>query len=121
MKTQRGFTLLEVLIALAVLAVLMIGLLKISAANAQNLWYLENKTLAATVAANRAVEMRLQRLHQESSSGWEEMGGRRWQWRAERLTQQNLPGVLRYRIDVLLERDPTPYISLSVDVLEANS
>lgn len=115
---HAGFTLLEVLIALAVLAVLMMGLLKISAANAQNLWYLENKTLAATIAANHAAEMRLQDQQQESADGWDEMAGRRWHWQADRLAMSPMAGVQRYRIDVTLQDDPSPYASLIIDLAE---
>ncbi len=115
---EIGFTLLEVLIALAVLAVLMMGLLKISAANAQNLWYLENKTLAATVAANHAAELRLQDEQAESADGWDEMAGRRWHWQADRLTMSPLDGVQRYRIDVSLQDDPQPYASLIIDLAD---
>lgn len=116
--TQSGFTLLEVLIALAVLALLMMGLLKISAANAQNLWYLENKALAATIAANHAAEMRLQDQQQESADGWDEMAGRRWHWQADRLVMSPLDGVQRYRIDVSLQDDPQPYASLIIDLAD---
>jgi general secretion pathway protein I len=115
---QAGFTLLEVLIALAVLAVLMMGLLKISAANAQNLWYLENKTLAATIAANHAAEIRLQAEQQESVDGWDEMAGRRWHWQADRLAMSPMDGLQRYRIDVRLQDDPSPYASLIIDLAE---
>lgn len=115
-----GFTLLEVLIALAVLAVLMMGLLKIAAANSKNLWYLENKTLAATVAANRAAELRLQTERREISDGWEDMAGRRWHWQIGRLAQSPLPGVSRYRIDVFLQDDPQPYASLWTDLADAS-
>lgn len=115
-----GFTLLEVLIALAVLAVLMMGLLKIAAANSKNLWYLENKTLAATVAANRAAEWRLQHEHAESADGWEAMAGRRWRWQIGRLAQSPLPGVLRYRVDVFLQDDLQPYAQVWIDLAEAS-
>lgn len=117
---QAGFTLLEVLIALAVLAVLMLGLLKITAANTQNLWYLENKTLAATVAANQAAELRLQGQLLESLDGWEEMAGRRWHWQANRLAMSPLAGVQRYRIDVSLQDDPAPCASLTIDWAEGS-
>jgi len=111
-----GFTLLEVLIALAILAVLMMSLLKIAAANARNLWYLENKTLAATVAANHAAELRLQTQRPETADGWDEMAGRLWHWRVGRDALAPLQGVQRYRIDVFLQDDPSPYAGLALDL-----
>lgn len=119
-RRVAGFTLLEVLIALAVLAVLMMGLLKIAAANSKNLWYLENKTLAATVAANCAAEWRLRSEHAESEDGWEEMAGRRWHWQIGRLAQSPMPGVARYRVDVFLQDDPQAYAELWLDWADAS-
>ena len=110
---SAGFTLLEVLIALALLAILMAVLIKISADNTQNLWYLENKTIAAQVAANHAVQLRLDREAPEKSDGWDSMAGRRWYWQARRDVAGTLDsGVRRYRIEVFLEGDQAPYAGL---------
>jgi general secretion pathway protein I len=112
-KNSTGFTLLEVLIALALLAILMAGLIKISADNTQNLWYLENKTLAAIVAANHAIELRLGRETPESVDGWDSMAGRRWYWQAKRDVMQSMDkGIWLYRIEVFLEGDKSPYAGL---------
>lgn len=108
-----GFTLLEVLIALALLAILMAGLIKITAANTKNLWYLENKTLAVTIAANHAVQLRLAKERPESQDGWEQMAGRRWYWQAKRDVTPTLGGaVWAYRIEVFLEGDKAAYAGL---------
>ncbi|OAI07791.1 type II secretion system protein GspI [Methylomonas methanica] len=108
-----GFTLLEVLIALALLAILMAGLIKITADNTKNLWYLENKTIAATIAANHAVQLRLATEKPENQDGWEEMAGRRWYWQAKRGVTPGLDGAIwDYRIEVFLEGDKSPYAGL---------
>ncbi len=105
-----GFTLLEVLIALALLAILMAGLIKITADNTKNLWYLENKTIAATIAANHAAQLRLATEKPENQDGWEEMAGRRWYWQAKRGVTPGIGGsVWDYRIEVFLEGDKSPY------------
>lgn len=120
MNRTGGFTLLEVLIALALLAILMAGLIKITADNTQNLWYLENKTLAATIAANHAVQLRLDKEKPESLDGWETMAGRRWYWQAKRGVSPVMGGVWRYSVEVFLEGDKLPYGGL-VSLIPVNS
>ena len=109
-KTQ-GFTLLEVLIALAILAILMASTIKITANNISNLVYLENKTLAAIIASNHEVAMRLTAAKPESLEGWDQMAGRRWYWTLKRRLS-GIKGVLNYRIEVFLEGDKEPLVSL---------
>lgn len=116
-RTRRayGFTLLEVLIALAILAIVLVSAIKITADNIQNLWYLENKTLAAVIANNHAVEMRLAKEKPETQDGWDDMAGRHWYWQVRRNTS-SIVGLWRYRIEVFLEGEKTPYFSLISDV-----
>lgn len=81
-KSQFGFTLLEVLVALAVLAVAGSGLLYASNENLKNAAYLENKTLATWVAQNKITDLRLQDHERERiRSGTETVAfaGRRWE------------------------------------------
>jgi len=109
-KTQ-GFTLLEVLIALAILAILMASTIKITANNISNLVYLENKTLAAIIASNHEVAIRLNAEKPENLEGWDQMAGRRWYWTLKR-SLSSIKGVLNYRIEVFLEGDKEPLVSL---------
>lgn len=114
-KKAHGFTLLEVLIALAILAILMVSAIKITADNIKNLWYLENKTLAAIVASNHIVQLRLAKEKPEKLDGWDDMAGRRWYWQIKQ-GYSNITGVWRYRIDVFLEGDKEPLIGLFSDI-----
>lgn len=114
----NGFTLLEVLIALALLAIVMVSSIKITADNIKNLWYLENKTLAAAIAGNHAVEIRLAKDKPETLDGWDEMAGRRWYWLAKRKASL-VGGLWRYRIEVFLEGEKDPYTTLVSDVAES--
>ncbi|MDH5738613.1 MAG: type II secretion system minor pseudopilin GspI [Gammaproteobacteria bacterium] len=55
----RGFTLIEVMVALAVFAVLSMALIKSAAGTSQQTLRLEDKTLALIIAQNRMNEMRI--------------------------------------------------------------
>jgi general secretion pathway protein I len=109
---EAGFTLLEVLIALAILAIVMIGLIKITADNTRNLWHLENKTLASVIAYNQATLLRLSEEKPENQDGWETLSGRKWYWQAKRPVTTTM-GLWRYQIKVYLEGDADPYATLT--------
>lgn len=111
MPKTAGFTLLEILIALAILAILMTGLLKIASDNTRNLWHIENKTIAVMIAANHAAQLRLAKDKPEQDDGWETQAGRRWYWQTKRQVTTTL-GLWRYRIPVYLEGDKEPYTEL---------
>ncbi len=110
---QAGFTLLEVLIALAILAIVMISLIKISSDNARNLWHLENTTLAAIIAQNHATLLLLSQDKPVTSDGWETLAGRKWYWQATRPGSPTLDS-LQYQIKVYLQGDKDPYTELTV-------
>ncbi len=59
MNEKRGFTLLEVLVALAILAVGLSAVIKTTTANAENTRYLRDKTLAHWVAMNVLTEVQV--------------------------------------------------------------
>lgn len=79
---RNGFTLLEVMVALAVLAIAMAALIKGAGDNARAAGYLRDKTLSQWVGMNVIAEQRL-------AAGWpgpgikrgrEEMAGHEWFW-----------------------------------------
>lgn len=112
-----GFTLLEVLIAVAVLAILMMGLLSAATAGVRNLAYLENRTLAALIAANSAVELRLRGQASANAENVITLAGRRWRRRSERKAAA-WQGVRRYQITVYLQGEQEPYASATCDLPE---
>ena len=59
MRAQRGFTLLEVLVALAIFATVAAAVLTASVRSLQNAARLEDKTLAGWIADNRLTELQL--------------------------------------------------------------
>ena len=82
---QRGFTLLEVLVALAILAITMGALIKVTDSYAFNAGYLQEKTLAQWIAENKAVEYHLMKEFPAvgSKTGETEMARVDWQWRVK--------------------------------------
>lgn len=81
----RGFTLLEVLVALAVLAVALSALIKSGSDNAANAAHLQDKTLAHWVAMNKVAELQLEREWPATGKrrGSAEMADREWRWETE--------------------------------------
>lgn len=79
---RRGFTLLEVLVALAVLAIALAALIKGGADNARAAAYLRDKTLAQWVAMNVVAEQQLAAkwLDPGKKQGSEEMANHEWYW-----------------------------------------
>ncbi len=78
----KGFTLLEVIVALAVLAIALAALVKAGSQNAENAGYLRDKTLAHWVALNLLTEIQLgQRLLEgDQQEGQMKMAEREWFW-----------------------------------------
>jgi general secretion pathway protein I len=96
----RGFTLIEVLIALAIVAMSVGALLGTLTSAASNISYLRDKTLGEWVALNRLTEIRISQQMPDPGkrSGNATMGGMRWQWEQEVV---ELPGVKGlFRVDV---------------------
>jgi general secretion pathway protein I len=82
---HQGFTLLEVLIALAIVAMSVGALLGTITSSASNIIYLKDKTLAEWVALNRLTEVRIdQNMPAKGKrSGSTVMAGMRWEWQEE--------------------------------------
>ena len=85
MRRARGFTLLEVLVALAIFALVAASVLTATARSLQTASRLEDKTLAMWIADNRLTELQLSRspVADGRDQGELEFAGRRWQWQSE--------------------------------------
>jgi general secretion pathway protein I len=96
---QRGFTLLEVLIALAIVAMSVGALLGTITSSASNVIYLKDKTLAEWVALNRLTEVRIDQNMPGVGAriGNSVMGGQRWEWKEEVI---ELPIKGMFRVEV---------------------
>lgn len=83
-KNQKAFTLLEVLVALAVLTMGLGTVIKVAGTQASQLSHLKNKTLAIWVANNKANEIQIGQWPKTgSSSGHEFMGNQEWRWKVK--------------------------------------
>jgi general secretion pathway protein I len=97
----RGFTLIEVLVALAIVVIGMAALLGAMTSAADTSIYLRDKMFAEWVALNRVEEVRLQfrKPGKGKSDGEVEYAGRRWRWEQEVL-ETEIPGILRVEVRV---------------------
>ncbi len=84
-KRASGFTLLEVLVALAIFALVAASVLTATARSLQTASRLEEKTLAMWIADNQLVELQLSKnpVAEGRDQGEVEFAGRRWQWQSE--------------------------------------
>ena len=106
MIRRRGFTLVEVLVALIIVALgaaAVLAALRTAADSAQRQ---RERMLAGQVAMNRIAETRLEPEWPTTgtSEGSAEMGGRRWQWRQE-IGRTPFAGVVQ--ITVRVRPEPT--------------
>lgn len=104
---MRGFTLIEVVAALAIIAVGMLAVYKTIGDTTNNVGYLRDKSLAAWIADNRIVEMRLagEFPSVDQTEGDVEYGGRSWHWVAN-VSQTPVNGLRRIDVRVRREGDP---------------
>ena len=84
----RGFTLIEVLVALAIVAIGMAAVLGALTSSASTVLYMRDKTLAQWIALNHIAEERLkvqpgQVPQQGNSDGDVDYAGQKWHWRQE--------------------------------------
>lgn len=109
---NKGFTLIEVLVAVAVLALAMGAVLVSSTQYAENAIYLRDKTFASWVAHNQLNEWHIQEKWPKpgKQEGESEMAGRDWYWNAEILKTPD-PQVRRVNLSISLEDgDDAPVI-----------
>lgn len=113
-RSSSGFTLLEVLVALAVLALAMGALVLTASREAQSLGDERARTLAQWVAANAIAEARLSGPLPTSGrrSGEVNMGGQHWRWQLD-IAMATDEGIRRLDVSVRRGDEQVPLLSLS--------
>ncbi|ALG67232.1 type II secretion system minor pseudopilin GspI [Beggiatoa leptomitoformis] len=110
---NRGFTLLEVMVALAILAIALAAIIKAAGENASNAGYLRDQTLAHWVAMNVIAEIQL--TNEFPSVGKREgsslMGEHEWFWTVA--ISNTIDNDLR-RLDVKVRPDKTDTEAIAV-------
>jgi general secretion pathway protein I len=102
----RGFTLIEVLVALAIVAIGMAAVLEAMASSADTAQYLQSKTFAEWVALNRIETVRLSGAVPTAGSSNDtlEYAGRSWEWRQKvspaKFADLLIPGMVQIEVDV---------------------
>jgi general secretion pathway protein I len=103
---ERGFTLLEIMIALAVLAMGMAAIMMSASQTSNNLAYMKDKTLAHWVAMNKLTELQLDKNWPGVGvkTGDYEMANRDWHWEVK-VSDTEDKDVRRVDLDVYSGRD----------------
>jgi general secretion pathway protein I len=102
---RRGFTLVEVLVALVIVALGMAAVLEALSSSANTVSYLRDKTFAQWVALNQIATTRLtaeqqgQSPHTGNTDGDVDFAGRKWHYRQE-VTTTELPSIVRIDVKV---------------------
>ena len=96
-----GFTLIEVLVALAIVAIGMSAVLTALASSADTVNYLRDKTFAQWVALNKIATIRIsgQQPPTGTTNGDTDYAGRSWHWR-QAVVATEVPGVVRIDVSV---------------------
>ena len=121
-KFENGFTLIEVMLAMAVFSIAGIAILGTADTNARNLGHLESKIVASWVASNQLVEVTLDTTWppKNNKKGKVELAGQEWFWQQKviKTTDKDLRAIV---MEVrLTERDESVLTSLMTYVAKKN-
>lgn len=104
--TPSGFTLIEIMVALTIIAITLGAIIENTTASNRNAQYLRDKTIASWVAMNQISLVRAKRQWSNASNkkGIVEMAGRQWSW-VLKIQKTDDANVRRLDIDVYSEDD----------------
>ena len=117
MNNNKGFTLIEVMIALVILAISLAAIVKVTSQSVYSLSHVQNKTIAHWVALNALADMHAGRIAGIQSgsryTGTEQMLAQTWQWELELSAAAQSPEILQANITVYLSGHDRPIEALS--------
>ena len=104
---ERGFTLIEVVVAMAILGIGMLAVFKTIGDTVHNVDALRDRSFAEWIADNRLTEIRIsgEMPSVDETAGEVEFAGRQWHW-LTKVSQTQVQGLRR--IDVSVRRDEDP-------------
>jgi general secretion pathway protein I len=113
---RRGFTLIEMLVALAVFSLVALTMIRLASENTRTAVHVENRLLAGIIAENLAVEAFASPNPPDMglAQGDIDMAGRRWSWRRT-VSPTDQAGLVRMDVAVLLEGQETATLTLVRD------
>jgi general secretion pathway protein I len=107
-KKNRGMTLIEVMVALAVFSLAALAAVNVATEHMRSLSYIEQKTLALWVANNHLTQLQLDKKLPKlgDTKGRVEFAGQTWHWRQSGLKTPD-PDFRMVRIRILSSADST--------------
>jgi general secretion pathway protein I len=113
-RTESGFTLIEVLVALAVLTIALAAVMRALSQSIDTSASLRDRTIAMWVAKNRLTIHQVERDFPalDTTEGNVDMAGREWRWREQVLPAPGEPDMRQIHIEVRAASGPQPLARL---------
>jgi len=105
-KRVAGFTLIEIMVALAIITIALGAIIESTTASNRNLQYLRDRSVASWIASNEMARIRAQRSwgSRSNRSGSVDMAGREWRWKMQ-IVKTDDPDMRRIEIQVFKDED----------------
>ncbi len=105
-RRQPAFTLIEIMVALAIITIALGAIIQSTTASTRNAAYLRDKTVAGWVAMNQISLLRARREWNSASNktGTVEMAGKEWLWKMK-IRKTDDPNMRRLEVDVFAADD----------------